>query len=633
MDLEDGSMEDIPTRPMRVKILYTFDQDSKTNCLARIPDVLNIPAVAIDETSQVGVIELKQCIQAIVSASPEIVSRLSDGDFTIYAFDYSECDTPQVGQGMLSAALVAATPPGQANNAMITGRVCQNKVALLSNGVKEILEVKLRLVPVPRPAQAQQSDFAKGMNLGGERSMSPAVSTGFDPNVWNQNSKSQQQQMNDYFNFDSMSTTATGGDRDNALVDDIFGLGTSSSGSGGSGHQLAGGVGIPETPNDPFNPAFSHSAPGSRAGSPIIPPESGSRNDLLRHQSFSGRPSNLGGHAADNSRPGSRASVRGEVNHHRQASTPTLQHPQPQQQRQEILQQTEVYYNEDGQPRKRAKVMQTDWRGRSSFGSKSGDLRVTASTAASMHMIRPIAKRPAAPGSNLEPPPRVPTPVPQRTALLPQQQIAPRRSLLRQASAADSDFMSDAENFSDAIVSSPEDGDDSPGNSITAEGTPQEIPSSPPVFPGMHPPQPSSPGLPTFPPPGRLADSGYMSDPRGFGSNVVESLERDEADRSPDAQDYDMAARYKSRKDNTQSQLVIGSDGMASVHAAPPTYPSEGPSEMNINLETPGDMNQLPNRMLLNIPPQRKEREGSQGYVASTDGTDEIFRELFGELD
>ena len=632
MDLEDGSLADIPTRPMRVKILYTFDQDSKTNCLARIPDVLHIPAVAIDETSQVGVIELKQCIEAIVSASPEIVSRLSDGDFTIYAYDYSEYDTPLVGQGMLSTALVASTPAGQGNKTMITGRVCKNVLALFSNGVKETLEVKLRLVPVPKPAQAQQNDFGKGVNMDGVRSMSPAVSTGFDPNAWNQTSKSQQQQMNDYFNFDAMPATFTANEPHNALLDDIFGPGTSSSGSGGSGHQLAGGVGIAETPTDPFNPAFSHSAPGSRAGSPMIPPEHGSRNDMLRHQSFSGHPSTFGGHAADNSRPGSRASVRSEVNHQRQASTPILQHPQPRQQ-DVTQQQTEVYYNEDGQARKRARVTQTDWRGRSSFGSKSADLRVTAATTASMHMHRPIAKRPAAPGSNLEPPPRVPTPVPQINPLLPQQQIAPRRSLLRQASAANSDFMSDADNFSDAIMSSPEEGDESPGNSITAEGTPQEIPSSPPVFPDMNLPQPSSPGLPTLPPPGRLADSGYMSDPRGFGSNVVESLERDEADRSPDDQDYEMAASYKSRKGRPKSESVIGSDGLATMRPAPPTYPSKGVGDMDIQLETPGDMNQLPSRMFLNLPPPRKEREGSQGYVDSVDGTDEIFRELFGELD
>jgi hypothetical protein len=515
---------------------------------------------------------------------------------------------------------------------MITGRVCKNMLALFSNGVKETLEVKLRLVPVPKPAQAQQNDFAKGMNMDGVRSMSPAVSTGFDPNAWNQTSKSQQQQMNDYFNFDAMPTTFAGSERDNALLEDIFGPGTSSSGSGGSGHQLAGGVGIAETPTDPFNPAFSHSAPGSRAGSPMIPPEHGSRNDMLRHQSFSGHPSNFGGHAADNSRPGSRASVRSEVDHHRQASTPTLQHPQPRQQH-VAQQQTEVYYNEDGQARKRAKVTQTDWRGRSLFGSKSADLRVTAATAASMHMHRPIAKRPAAPGSNLEPPPRVPTPVPQINPLLPQQQIAPRRSLLRQASVADSDFMSDADNFSDALISSPEEGDESPGNSIAAEGTPQEIPSSPPVFPDMNLPQPSSPGLPTLPPPGRLADSGYMSDPRGFGSNVVESLERDEADRSPDDQDYEMAASYKPRKGHSKSRSVTGGDGLPPVWSAPPTYPSERVSDMDIQLETPGDMNQLPSRMLLNLPPPRKEREGSQGYVASVDCTDEIFRELFGELD
>lgn len=613
MDFADGQMGDVPTRPMRVKILYTFDQD-KTNCLARFADVLNIPTVAIDESNQVGVIELKQCLQAIVTASPEIVSRLSDGDFTIYAYDYSEYDTPLVGQGMLSAALVASTP-NQQNKTMITGRVCKNMLALFSNGVKETLEVKLRLVPVPKPA----NDLAKSMD--GFRVMSPAVSSGFDPNVWSASVQQNKyiQQTNDYFNFDALSS---GSDRDLALVDDIFGLGSASSGSS-SGLQMAGGVGIAETPTDPsfgFNPAFTHSAPGSRAGSPMIGPESSTRNEALRHQSFSGNTSNF---ATDQSRPASRASVRSEVStsvHQRQASAPSL--PQ-----ETVQQQTEVYYNEDGQPRKRAKVTQTDWHGRSSFGSKSSDLRVTAATAASMHMHRPIAKRPSAPGSNLEPPPRVPTPVPQLNPLLPQQQPAqqpgPRQSLLRQASAVDSDFMSDIDNFSDAIASSPE--DDSPGNSITAEGTPQEIPSSPPFFPGINPPQPSSPGLPTLPPP-RIADSGYMSE-RGINSGkVINSLENDE-DRSPDAEDYEMAAQYRRR--GRQSHPVVKIEGSAPP-TAPPTYPSDAPpSEMNIELETPGDMNQLPRKMLLDLPLPR--RDGSQGYVYSSDDDDELFRELFGE--
>ena len=153
--------------------------------------------------------------------------------------------------------------------------------------------------------------------------------------------------------------SSLGGDRDVALMDDIFGFGSGSSGSA-SGQQMAGGVGIAETPTDPsfgFNPAFSHSAPGSRAGSPIIGPDSSTFNEALRHQSFSGNISNF---TTDQSRPGSRASVRSEVSpptYPRQGSAPSL--PQ-----QTVQQQTEVFYNEDGQSRKRAKVTQADWRGR-----------------------------------------------------------------------------------------------------------------------------------------------------------------------------------------------------------------------------------------------------------------------------
>ena len=182
--------------------------------------------------------------------------------------------------------------------------------------------------------------------------------------------------------------------------------------------------------------------------------------------------------------------------------------------------------------------------------------------------------------------------------------------------------MSDVENFSDAIASSPE--DESPGNSITAEGTPQEIPSSPPVFTGISLPEPSSPGLPTLPPP-RIADSGYMSE-RGFNSsNIIDSLEDDE-DRLPDAQDYAVAAQYRPR--GRQSHPIVKIEGSAFA-PAPPPYPSDAlQSEMNIELETPGDMNQLPRKMLLDLLPPR--REGSQGYVCS-DKSDDLLRDLFGE--
>jgi hypothetical protein len=51
-----------------VKVLYTFDDQNKSNCLARLPNALNVPVVSLDENTQVGIIELKTCIQAIVGA-------------------------------------------------------------------------------------------------------------------------------------------------------------------------------------------------------------------------------------------------------------------------------------------------------------------------------------------------------------------------------------------------------------------------------------------------------------------------------------------------------------------------------------------------------------------------------------
>jgi hypothetical protein len=604
MDFEtasDGSStSDLPTRAMRVKVLYSFDKDNRDNCLARFPNTQQIPAVDIGEGSQVGVIELRQCLQAITTASPELLSRLSDGDFTIYAYDYSEYDTPLVGQGMLSAALAIALPPSATNKKMITGRVCQNLPALFSNGVKETLEVKLRLVPMPKPAQ---NAFEKKMES--MRGMSPARSVGFDPNAWSASMQQNraQQQMNDYFAFGAAS--ATGGD-DMALMDEMLGLGSGSSGSA-SGQQIMGGVGMAETPTEPaygFNPAFSHSAPGSRAGSPMMGSDSSTHNQRLRHQSFSANSPSF----PDQSRPVSRASTRSEVQssrHQRQAS----QQPAAQAQ-------TEIYYNEEGQPRKRAKVTQADWRGRSSFGAKGSDLRVTAATAHSVQMHRPVAKRQGAPGSDLEPPPRAPTPVPQRHPML-QQQKQPRtsqsRSLLRQAStlSMNSEMISDVDQFSDAIMSSPEEG--SPARSFTAEGTPQDIPSSPPVFAGINAPEPSSPGLPSLP--HGAVDSGYMSEPM-FRSNNLDDFDDDE-NRSPDAQDLEVAAQYQTR--SQQPHTFIKSEGMETD--------SLPPSEMRVSMETPGDMSQLPQKMLLNLP--RPQREKSQGYVATNP---DLFDELFEDI-
>jgi len=51
-----------------VKVLYTFDDQNQSNCLARLPNALNVPTVSLDGTTEVGVIGLRNCIQAITAA-------------------------------------------------------------------------------------------------------------------------------------------------------------------------------------------------------------------------------------------------------------------------------------------------------------------------------------------------------------------------------------------------------------------------------------------------------------------------------------------------------------------------------------------------------------------------------------
>src|SRR5437762_6696568 len=114
--------------------------------------------------------------------SPELVAQLGQ-DYTVYAYDYSEYENPLVGQGMLSWALAAAssTPgsPAHQSRSLITGRVCKNLLGLFSNGVKETLEVKLRLVPVPT---CSQSEYLSSMEK--YRAISSIMPTGFNPTEW-----------------------------------------------------------------------------------------------------------------------------------------------------------------------------------------------------------------------------------------------------------------------------------------------------------------------------------------------------------------------------------------------------------------------------------------------------------------
>ncbi|KAG8631262.1 hypothetical protein KVT40_000402 [Elsinoe batatas] len=450
----------IPSRQMRVKILYTFDDNNKTNCLARIRDSLNIPVIPIDDKTHIGVIELRQCIRAVVEHSPEIVARLSQGDFTIYAYDYSEYETPQVGQGMLSALLAATSPtpsaPAHQSKTMITGRVCQNVMAAFQNDIADTLEVKLRLVPVPKPVQ---HDYIKSMEM--YRNLSPALSGGFDPNAW-----------------------SSGLNADNGVVASL------------------------EQQSQNFEyPTYSHQRHMSNA-------------------SMNGRPT-----MNRQSRPSSRTSVRSS--HGRAGNESSLQEG----------------FAEEGPAPKRAKITQAQWKGRSAFTDNPDSLRVTASTAASIRVHKPVATRP---GGNLEPPPRVPTPVPaEKNSRFKGHSFLRRESSLYHAETPQSPF----DNQSDAVMSSPED------MQGQGDGSPLEFPSSPPAMP-----EPSSPGLPAHP---SLPDSGYMS------GGVADYMQDDE-DRPVTKDDRKQVSRYKAR-----SQSKLGSD--ISFIEQTPGPPELLPTRMNMS--------------------------------------------------
>lgn len=342
----NDSLGDVERRLMRVKVLYTVDDQHKQNHLARLPDALPIPVVAVENGGLIGVVELRTCIQAIVSSSPELMPKLEQ-DFTVYAYDYSEYEDPLVGQGMLSRVLAAASPHGPASQSgtMITGRICKNMLGIFNNGVKETLEVKIKLVPVPIKVQGEY-----------DRAMNSYRSS---------------------FNMD-------GQEFDSDLGQSIGSFNNTNTHNAHNAHNRAsigGGIDMLHdmlTPNftnngDPFDEILSQ---GSRPGSatPSIAPVA----QNMGTQNFD--ISNF-----DISRPASRASARMTQN------DPFIEDSV-----------------EEGPARKRARLMQADWQGRSNFSGRADSLRVAATTTGSIRTFRPSNN--AAISNELGP--RAPTPRP-----------------------------------------------------------------------------------------------------------------------------------------------------------------------------------------------------------------------------
>ncbi|OAX85511.1 hypothetical protein ACJ72_00100 [Emergomyces africanus] len=473
MATEDG----ISVRPLRLKVLYTFDSENKTNCLARWPHLIDIQTAYIDEETQVGVIELKTCIQAIVSASPELVAKLGR-DYTIYAYDYSEYETPLVGQGMLSWVLASASPtpdaPAHQSKTMVTGRVSKNVFGLFSKGGQETLEVKLRLVPVPT---IYQNEYLSNMHK--YRESSQVIPQEFDAQSWTN------------FVQANPGLLAAGGSGSAPPLSELTSSTMDRSGIERLHQMLSEGSTPREFSNittaDPYHadsPAHSTHAAPSRTSTP------GLTRPACQHQKRS---------SGDAFRPSSRASG---------YDTDSRRQSAPYRDRRDstfsgYASGDEV--NEAPAP-KRAKLLRADSQDKAHMNieRQPGSLRVAASTAASVRIHRPMPMNPAAARAQAsnDDPVRPPTPIPRGTAGT-TRPTRPLLSNLRRESSSGSQvpYTSPYAQPPEAVATSPED-----VRYGSAIDTPFNMPSSPPLMDNMY-PQTSSPLLPPLPD----HDSGFMS--------------------------------------------------------------------------------------------------------------------------
>ena len=536
----------VSTNSLRiVKVLYTFDDQSKTNCLARWPQILSVRTAYLDKTTEVGVIPLKTCIQAIVAASPELVAKLGQ-DYTIYAFDYSEYETPLVGQGMLSwiLASASATPsaPAHQSSTVVTGRVSKNILGLFSNGTQETLEVKLRLVPVPT---CLQSEYIESMRK--YRDISRMMPGEFDARAWTNFLQANPGILSAMEQSRSQSPALPTGQKEmgieqvQRLMDEGYSRPTSRPNSRPvSRSQLS------SREKDSFFNTVLAPANGEesmRSGSPAPNIQSTTTKTVPRKSL---------------TRTASQASINNtRARRSSQSSSVDLGYVSNEDR------------GEDGPAKKRAKVVKADWPARSSLGKQPDSLRVAASTAASVRVFQPIAMRPVANTAiSLEEPPRNPTPIPRGANPSLRGQISAGKSRLgcESFSATESDYRSPYA-LSEDPPKLPETATTSPENSRSCSTglTPAEPGSSPPILRGMT-SGPSSPVLPTLPMVSSHEDSGFMS-------GTLDDLFGDDAeneDRPLDDFDIEIAAQYARRTDQPGGEPLCVNGTEKSEPVLPP---------------------------------------------------------------
>ncbi|KAI5865494.1 hypothetical protein GGS23DRAFT_429464 [Durotheca rogersii] len=590
-----GDEYGIQMRPMGLKVHYTFDREGQERCLARWPQILHVRTIPMDEQNTIGVVELKTCLQAVVDCSPELVGH-PEQDYTVYAVDYSEPDIPLVGQGMLSRAIdEPAGSPDQAK--VVIGRVTKNLLAIFGNGIKETLEVKLKLTAVPRIARsipAPPANTTPESTLIRRASATPAPSENSEWNSFRQSTSSLGQSAGTNVASSHLVPIAPEPVKPfNSNYEARSDVAASSS----RGPQLA-----PRSRPSSVGPGAGephHSAPPPDLSVPEKQPVAAEEQAVAPAPNRTGKPQ---------SRPGSRASNRAPSG--RPRGRPRKR-PLP------VEGSTSGYEDgtdaDDGPPRsrKRASTTKVERSNTAVFGSAPDSLRVAASTSGSLRNFRPISIAGDAPvgnpGSEI---PRAPTPIPDsRFSGFHARPIAPS-NLNRELNGAmgpDGSFassyleLSRSASFGQDTRSPADSAARSPSRAYTDEPSPADIGSSPPVprttlYSIQSSPAPSSPILPPLPIPIPQPDSGFMSG----------GLEEETANKAPADATSQAIADPKSKPKPRRSR-------------AKKTVPAKAQQDLVIHTETPGPPELLPQTSLYN-PPHFNRKNGENNKAPAVSG-------------
>lgn len=401
--------------------------------------------------------DLRACIQAVTDCSPELAGQ--DCDYTIYAVDFSEPNTPLVGQGMLSWALdTLLRGDMSAQPKLVTGRVTKNLLGVFSGGNKETLEVTLRLT----------AGANKTMQWAADSFDMQAAMTPTGASEWNSFLQSNPQ-IGDQSHISRVASPAMSQGPPASLARrDSFGPGVLHN---------ADGMGVQRIAPVPVDASTMPNLPGGSSR-----PSSRTSNRAPRKRQPTGRP---------RGRPRKKP-VEGNTSGYEDGTE-----------------------GEDGPAKKRVKTTKVE-RVVNPFTAGSESLRVAASTSGSIRNFRPLNTEGSAEGSaanHLQEVPRAPTPVPNGPVFPGQRGKVRRESTLSQKPMTIAPYPGPQRPLSPSQEDgrSPESAEPTPNYS---EDSPGDIGSSPPVARATpylrSSPPPSSPMLPPMPTAKR--DASFLSE-------------------------------------------------------------------------------------------------------------------------